>query len=100
MSAVQENDDSQREKTFAVDGNERYFSIGLSNEKRSVGYSREETPDDGDDEEDNKHWESVDFQDRGAFDIFGDFDDENKIEIMNLINLMLIFCLYLRFILI
>ena len=50
-------------------------AFGLSNEEKSVGCSREETPDDDDDEEYDEHWESVDFQDRGAFDIF----DENQI---------------------
>ena len=51
----------------------------LSNEEKSVGYSREETPDDDEDEEDDEQWEIVDFQDRGAFDIFHDFDDKNQI---------------------
>ena len=51
-------------------------AFGLSNEEKSVGYSRKETPDD-DDKENDEHWESVDFQDRGAFDIFDDFDDKN-----------------------
>ena len=31
------------------------------------------------DEKDDEHWESVEFQDRGAFDIFDDFNDENQI---------------------
>ena len=31
------------------------------------------------DEEDDEHWESVDFQDRGAFDIFDNFNNENQI---------------------
>ena len=54
-------------------------AFGLSNEEKSVGYSREETPDYDDDEEDDEHWESVDFQDRGAFDIFDNFNNENQI---------------------
>ena len=36
-------------------------AFGLSNEEKSVGYSREKTPDDDVDEEDDKHLESVDF---------------------------------------
>ena len=51
----------------------------LSNEEKSVGYSREETPDGNDDEEDEEHWQSVDFQERGVFNIFEDFNDENQI---------------------
>ena len=54
-------------------------AFGLSNEEKSVGYCREETLDDDDDEEDSEHWERADFQDRGAFDIFNDFDDKNQI---------------------
>ena len=54
-------------------------AFGLSYEEKSVGNSREETPDDDDDEEDDEQWESVDFQDRGSFDIFDDFDDKNQI---------------------
>ena len=54
-------------------------AFGLSNEEKSVGYCREETTDDDDDEKDDEHWESVGFQDRGAFDIFDDFDDESQI---------------------
>ena len=54
-------------------------AFGLLNEEKSVGYSIEETPDDDNGEEDDKHWESVDFQDHAAFDIFDDFDDENQI---------------------
>ena len=53
-------------------------AFGLLNEEKSVGYSREKTPDDNDDEKDDEHWES-----KGHF-----------------INLLLIFCLYLCFILI
>ena len=51
----------------------------LLNEEESVGYCREESPDDDDDEEDDEHWESMDIQDCGAFDIFDDFDNENQI---------------------
>ena len=54
-------------------------TFGLSNEKKSIGYSRKETPDDDDDEEDDEHWESVGFQGGSAFYIFIDFDDENQI---------------------
>ena len=36
-------------------------AFGLSNEEKSVGYSREKTPDDDVDKEDDEHWESVDF---------------------------------------
>ena len=54
-------------------------AFGLLNEEKSAGYSIEETPDGDNGEEDDKHWESVDFQDHGAFDIFDDFDDENQI---------------------
>ena len=54
-------------------------AFGLSNEEKSVGYSKEETPDGDDEKENDEHWESVDFQDHGAFDIFNGFDDENEI---------------------
>ena len=54
-------------------------AFGLSNEEKSVGYSKKETPDGDDEKENDEHWESVDFQDHGAFDIFNGFDDENEI---------------------
>ena len=44
----------------------------MSNEEKSVGYSREEESDDND-----EYWEHPDNHKRGASDIFDKFDDEN-----------------------
>ena len=51
-------------------------AFAMSTAEKSIGYSRQHDSDDDDEEE---YWENPDFEDRGAFNIFDEFDDEAEL---------------------
>ena len=51
-------------------------AFAMSTTEKSIGYSRQHDSDDDDEEE---YWENPDFEDRGAFNIFDEFDDEAEL---------------------
>ena len=51
-------------------------AFAMSTAEKSIGYSRQQDSDDDDEEE---YWENPDFEDRRAFNIFDEFDDEAEL---------------------
>ena len=51
-------------------------AFAMSTAERNIGYSRQHDSDDDDEEE---YWENPDFEDRDAFNIFDEFDDEAEL---------------------
>ena len=51
-------------------------AFAMSTAEKSIGYSRQHGSDDDDEEE---YWENPDFEDRDAFNIFDEFDDEAEL---------------------
>ena len=51
-------------------------AFSMSSEEKGIGYSRQNDSDDDDEEE---FWENTDFEDRGAFEIFDEFNDETEL---------------------
>ena len=51
-------------------------AFAMSTAEKSIGYSRQH---DSDDDDEEGYWENPDFEDRGAFNIFDEFDDEAEL---------------------